>query len=99
MMLVASAFVGLSVGCFIVFGYQRIIVYRKFSKVIKATQKNLDACIENKSKLIKLEKEIESQLETLNKISQQSELTNIPVTKTLKDSNLTIDNTRNDLNI
>lgn len=70
--LISSCFAGLSVGCLIVSGYQKFIVYRKFKKVIKVTQKNINICKQNSEKLEELSSEIEAQIKILQKISESS---------------------------
>ena len=73
--LIGSCFGGLSLGCLIVSGYQKFVVYRKFKKVVKITQKNIDICKLNKEKLEELSYEIEAQIKVLQNMSENTEYT------------------------
>lgn len=68
----SSCFAGLSLGCLIVSGYQKFVVYRKFKKVVKAVQKNIDICKLNKEKLEELSYEIEAQIKVLQNMSEST---------------------------
>ena len=70
--LIGSCFGGLSLSFLIVSGYQKFVVYRKFKKVVKTTQKNIDICKLNKEKLEELSYEIEAQIKVLQNMSEST---------------------------